>query len=122
MRNKQVRVEHAAVQVDARTRGDAAASAFFRVKCREPQIEIVIVPTDLVVGNPQLAESAPAERLEPIVPGQREVLGMIRHVGRDRLAGCVDSDAGRWAGWTWPASFFPAKMIGAKIWFQMPMA
>jgi hypothetical protein len=86
MRNKQIRVEHAAVQVDARSRGDAAAGALLGVKRREPQVEIVVVRTDLIVGNPQLAETSPAEQLEPIVPDQCELLGMIRHLGRDWLS------------------------------------
>ena len=86
MRDQQVRVQYAVVQVDARARGDAAAGALPRMKSGKPQVEIVIERTNLMIGNPQLAETSLAEELEPIVPGQRELLGMIRPIGRDRLS------------------------------------
>ena len=54
MWDKQLRIEHAAVQVDP-TWGDAAASAFLRVESGKPQAEIVIERSDLPVGNPNFA-------------------------------------------------------------------
>ena len=57
MRDKQLRIEHAAVQVDARAWGDAAAGALLRVEGGKPQVEIVIERADLTVGNPKLAQA-----------------------------------------------------------------
>jgi hypothetical protein len=85
MWDKQLWVKHAAVQVDARAGGGAATGTLLRVKGRESQVEIVIERADLIVGNPKLPQAFPGERLKAIVPGERELLGMVRGIGRDRL-------------------------------------
>lgn len=85
MRNKQLRVEYAAVQVDARAGGDTAAGALLRVESGKPQVEIVIERADLMIGNPEFTQAFSREPLKAIIPGERELLGMIRCIARDRL-------------------------------------
>ncbi len=57
MREKQLRVEYTAVQVNAPTEGNSAAGALLWVEGGKPQVEIVIESADPMVGNPKLAEA-----------------------------------------------------------------
>jgi len=86
---EQLRIQKAAVEIDARARRILATRSGFGEEGRVPEVEIQIVGPDPLLGDAHLAHAPAAVGFEAVVPGFSELDGVFGRIDRDRV----------WQGW-----------------------